>query len=142
MSTRTDLTAAANTALKALHGTAYAHCVEMTFGLNVRARPGDPTKPDTHVIWTGRGDLSKLQVWTSIDDGRTWQRVGRSGDFIPYRIVKGPDGTVIREEGLKIGSPTTNRTVRARLIFEDGAPGTVVDSFTLRVVYEDGTVVE
>lgn len=126
MSTR-DIATGANAALKAESGTKYCHCVEMKFGSTVRARSGDPSTPDTLVAWTGRGDLTQLRVYTSIDGGDTWQRVERNGDPIP---------------GLPIGAPTTNRTVRARIVFANGAPGVVVDSFTLRVVHEDGTIRE
>lgn len=134
--TRSDLTPAVNTAMQAREGTGFCHCVEMTFGQAIRARPSAPTLPDTEVSWTGRGDLTKLQVYTSVDEGLTWQRVARSGDPIP-KLAFDDTGTAYSAAR----AATTNRSVVARLIFENGASA-VVDSFTLRATYEDGSVIE
>lgn len=133
--TRADVTSDVNEAMQAREGTRFCHCVEMTFGQAIRARPGDATKADTEVIWTGRGDLTKLHVYTSIDDGLTWQRVGRSGDPIPLLAVNAAG------QYSAAYAVTTNRRVAARIVFENGASA-VLDTFTLRATYEDGSIIE
>lgn len=135
--TRSDLTPAVNTAMQAREGTGFCHCVEMTFGQAIRARPSAPTLPDTEVSWTGRGDLTKLQVYTSVDDGLTWQRVARSGDPIP-KLGFGDGEPPVYSLAHAV---TTNRRVAARLVFDRGA-SVVVDSFTIRATFEDGSVIE
>lgn len=136
--TRSDLTPAANTAMQAREGTRFCHCTEMTFGQAIRARPGDATKPDTEVSWTGRGTLSTLAVYTSIDDGLTWQRVVRSGDPIPNL---GFDLSADAPVYSAAHAVTTNRRVIARVVFEGGSAA-VLDSLTVRATYEDGTSTE
>lgn len=135
--TRSDITADVNTAMQAREGTRFCHCVEMTFGQTIRARPGDATKPDTEVSWTGRGNLTTLRIYTSVDDGLTWQRVARSGDPIPNLGFNEADPPVYSAAH----AATTNRQVQARIVFEGGG-NAVVDSFTIRVTFEDASVIE
>ncbi len=131
-----QLTPAANTGVQADEGYAHYHCAELRFGAAVRVKPAStPPMPDTVVRWEARGDPTKLGVYTSIDDGRTWQRVERSGDPIPKLGFSTPtDGSSPIYSAA--AAATTNRRVLARFIFLDGGPGVVVDNVEIAATRE------
>ncbi len=132
---RADLTSRTNAALRSAYGSGFCHCVEMEFGTTVKDR-GDGVG-DTSIAWAGVA-LDGVQVFTSLDDGDSWQPVATSGDPIPYQAlsVNLQNPPIVP---VPVGWVTTGKSLQVRVLFLNGAPSAVLTSLTIHIGYEDGT---